>query len=200
MIIFMSDVIVVTNRSLCVEPFLERVEKIVRGHPKAILLREKDLNKDAYGKLMKQVKDMADACGTLCICHHFADVARELSVNALHLSMPDLRSLSAEERTQFSILGASCHSLEEAREAQRLGCTYVTAGHIFDTDCKAGVPGRGLSFLEEICREISVPVYAIGGITADWMEHIKQCGASGGCVMSGAMQCEDVEGYLGAFR
>ncbi len=199
MIISMSDVIVVTNRLLCAGDFLERIEKIARARPRAILLREKDLTEEAYRKLAGQVKEIADAYGTTCICHLFADVARELSVKALHLPLPVLRGLSLEAREPFTVLGASCHSTEEALEAQRLGCTYITAGHVFDTGCKAGLPGRGLSFLEEICREVSVPVYAIGGITAKQMDNLRRLGAAGGCVMSGAMQCEDVEAYLGAF-
>ena len=90
-----------------------------------------------------------------------------------------------EERDAFQILGASCHSLEEAVEAENLGCTYITAGHIYETDCKKGLPGRGIGFLKKICETVSVPVYAIGGIGAENIQEIKNAGAAGGCIMSG---------------
>ena len=81
--------------------------------------------------------------------------------------MPVLRKLSEEKRSHFRIIGASCHSVEEAREAVELGCNYIIAGHIFATDCKKGLPGRGLDFLKEVCASVSVPVYAIGGINSE---------------------------------
>ena len=52
-------------------------------------------------------------------------------------------------------------------EAERLGATYVTAGHIFTTDCKKGLPPRGLDFLKNVCDAVTIPVYGIGGIKFD---------------------------------
>lgn len=75
-------------------------------------------------------------------------------------------------------------------EAVALGADYLTAGHIYQTDCKKGVPPRGLSFLREVCREIEVPVYAIGGIglCKAQIEEVMAAGAKGACIMSGMMQ------------
>jgi thiamine monophosphate synthase len=64
------------------------------------------------------------------------NAARELQAECLHLPLSVLNTLSKEEREKFSVLGASCHSVEDAIQAEQLGCTYLTAGHIFDTDCK----------------------------------------------------------------
>ncbi|WP_455958797.1 thiamine phosphate synthase, partial [Anaerotignum lactatifermentans] len=78
----------------------------------------------------------------------------------------------------------------EAEEAEKLGATYITAGHIYATDCKKGLPPRGLTFLEEVCRRVSIPVYAIGGIKINekQLREVIDCGAKGGCIMSGMMQ------------
>ncbi|HEX2925559.1 MAG TPA: thiamine phosphate synthase, partial [Ruminiclostridium sp.] len=62
-------------------------------------------------------------------------------------------------------------------------------GHIYETDCKKGVLPRGLSFLKEVCSSVSIPVFAIGGITKDRACETAATGASGVCVMSEAMQC-----------
>ena len=88
------------------------------------------------------------------------------------------------------ILGSSVHSLEEAEEAFSLGAEYLTAGHIYATDCKKGLPPRGTAFLEEICRAVPVPVYAIGGIRLEQeqIEKTLAAGARGVCIMSGAMR------------
>ena len=84
-------------------------------------------------------------------------------------------------------MGTSVHSPEEAALAEKLGASYVTAGHIFATDCKKGVPPRGLDFLENVCKSVKIPVYAIGGITRSNMHLALEKGAAGVCVMSGLM-------------
>ena len=90
--------------------------------------------------------------------------------------------------------------MEDAVLAEKLGCTYITAGHIFDTDCKKGLPGRGLDFLKNVCAGVSVPVYAIGGISPANISKVRETGAAGACVMSGLMVCEDPEDYLQEFK
>ena len=199
MIIFMSDIICVTNRNLCKEDFLKRIEKIVVAHPAGIILREKDLTKEEYRNLAKQVLQICEKHQVSCILHSFTDEAIELSAEAVHLPLSILREMTEEQRSRFKVLGASCHSLEEALEAERLGCTYIIAGHIFATDCKKGLPGRGLDFLKSICENVSIPVYAIGGINGENIADVRNAGAKGACVMSGFMQCEDVETYLNGF-
>lgn len=89
--------------------------------------------------------------------------------------------------------------MEDALEAESLGCTYITAGHIFETDCKKGLPGRGLAFLRNVCVSVSIPVYAIGGIHDGNIAAVRGAGAKGACIMSGLMQCEDVKEYLRRF-
>ena len=196
----MSDIIVITNRSLCREDFPARIEKIALAHPTAIILREKDLSEKEYKSLAAQVLEICNNHGVRCILHSFPEAAAELNCSALYMPLHRLSLLSSEERASFKVLGASCHSVEDAKEAERLGCTYITAGHIFDTDCKKGLPGRGLNFLKEVCQSVTIPVYAIGGISADKVALIRESGAKGACVMSGAMTCEDVQKYLGEFR
>lgn len=200
MITFMSDVLCVTNRSLCREDFLERIEKVAAAHPAGIILREKDLTEDDYGKLAKTVLEICEKHKTLCILHNFIRAAMELECTAIHLPLHILRTLSDKEKKKFQIIGASCHSVEDAIEAERLGCTYITAGHVFETDCKKGLPGRGLEFLKDVCESVSVPVYAIGGINPDHIIDIRKAGAKGACVMSGVMTCADVGEYLECFE
>lgn len=200
MIICMSDILCVTNRRLCKQDFLVHIEKIAATHPKAIILREKDLTTEAYTSLAESLIEICKRQHTPCILHNFTDVAEVLNWTAIHMPLHKLRSLSDAERKLFTILGASCHSVEEAKEAEKLGCTYITAGHVFDTDCKKGLPGRGISFLQQVCKSISIPVYAIGGIGPENISDVLGVGAKGACVMSGLMMCGNPEKYLAAFE
>lgn len=189
----MSDLICITNRKLCSNNFLDQIEMIASAHPKAIVLREKDLSEKEYEQLARQVMQICQKHGTQCILHSFSNVAIALGAVAVHMPLPLLQKMTPQEKSHFQIIGASCHSLEEAKEAQDLGCTYITAGHIFLTDCKKGLPGRGLPFLEEICKTVRIPVYAIGGISSQNIESVRKTGAAGACIMSGFMRCKTVE-------
>lgn len=196
MTISMSDILCVTNRSLCKDNFLRRVEQIAQAHPAGIILREKDLSEQEYKCLAQTVIEVCERNHVPCMLHTFVDAALVLQHHAIHLPMSVLRQMTDLQKGQFTCLGASCHSVEEAREAERLGCTYITVGHIFETNCKRGLPGRGLEFLSAVCQSVSIPVYAIGGINKENFVDVRNAGATGACIMSGLMQCENVAHYL----
>lgn len=196
----MSDIIVVTNRALCRENFLKRIEKIAAERPRAIILREKELSESEYEKLAVAVLRICSDYGAECILHSFSKVAENLGVKALHAPLFLLKEMTKSEREYFTSLGASCHSVSDVTKAESLGCSYVTAGHVFDTDCKKGLPGRGINFLKDVCDGASIPVFAIGGISPDNISQVRKCGAAGACVMSGAMICDDVGKYFSLFE
>lgn len=200
MIMSMYNIVCVTNRKLCNGDFLERIEEIAKCQPKAIILREKDISEQAYEALAIQVLDICKQYDVRCILHSFVDVAIRLQADAIHVPLPILRNMRQEQKEKCNIIGASCHTVEEAKEAEQCGCTYITAGHIFVTDCKKGVPARGLDFLKAVCESVSIPVYAIGGISGENIQSVCMAGAESGCVMSGLMQCSDVADFMEDFK
>lgn len=182
-------IIAVSNRKLCERPFTEQIERVCQIKPEAIILREKDLSEEEYKILAERIMEICTQYQVTCILHTFWKTAAKLGCTSIHLPMAELRKLPEEEKKQFKEIGTSVHSVEEAEEAVNLGATYLTAGHIYATNCKKGVPPRGLGFLKEVCSKVKLPVYAIGGIRFDqeqW-EELKQAGAKGGCIMSGMM-------------
>lgn len=196
----MSDILCVTNRALCKNDFLTRIENIAKASPAGIILREKDLPEAEYEILAKKVMEICEKHSVACILHSFTDTAIKLKADKIHLPLHLLSKLTEQEKRQFSVIGGSCHSVEDAVLAQKLGCTYISAGHIFATDCKKGLPPRGIDFLKQVCDSVSIPVYAIGGITCGSISLIRRSGAAGGCVMSGLMSCENPAEYLDKFR
>lgn len=199
MTIYMYNVICVTNRNICKYDFLERIEQIAQCTPKCIILREKELSETEYKQLAKQVLEICKKYNVKCILHSFVNVAVDFGTEAIHVPLPILRSMQEKEKKKFTDIGTSCHSVAEAKEAQVLGCTYIIAGHVFATDCKKDVPPRGLDFLESICQSVSIPVYAIGGISGENIKSVCTAGAKSGCVMSGLMQCTNVKDFMKDF-
>lgn len=182
--------ICVTNRKLVSGDFLSQIERVLTQKPYALILREKDLSETEYEKLAGQVKKLCDGSETILILHSFSDVAKRLGADNLHMPLSAFLQMSEEEKSCFKRIGVSTHSVEDAILAERNGATYVTAGHVFATDCKKGVPPRGLTFLREVCDAVSIPVYAIGGIHEQNMEECKGQGAAGVCMMSEYMRSD----------
>ena len=181
--------ICVTNRTLCRDDFLTRIDHIAKkGVADAILLREKDLTEREYLDLAEKVLSICKAHNRRCILHTYYKAAKELGCKEIHLPLPLLQKMREEgEKQWFTTVGTSVHSLKQANLAMHLQADYMTAGHIFETDCKKGLPGRGLSFLSKVVCKSEVPVYGIGGISADNAGQIMETGAAGVCIMSGFM-------------
>ena len=153
------------------------------------MLREKDLDALAYERLAREVREICEQNEVLLILHHHAAVAEKMKHDHLQLSMPELQAY--RKAAQHMMIGASVHSVSEALEAQSMGAAYVIAGHVYSTDCKQGLPPRGLPFLQQICQAVEIPVFAIGGINQSNMRDTLRCGVQGCCIMSEAMTCSD---------
>ena len=186
MITFMCKVICVTDLKLC-ENKDEQLRRLVNSGIDMLILRAKELSEDEYRALAKEVTELAEQTGTEVVLHSFYKTAIELGAKKIHLPLPVLRELDEDTKSRFEVIGASVHSVDEAREAVSLGASYLTAGHIFETDCKKGLKGRGTAFLREVCESVDVPVYAIGGISPDNVWRVKRAGADGVCLMSAFM-------------
>lgn len=188
-----EHLIAVTNRHLFDEAggqsaFLARLEQVAAAHPAALILREKDMEEGDYEVLAREVQILCRRHQVPFIAHTFVGVAAHLGADGLHLPLPLLRRLRESGAALPAYLGTSCHSLEDVREAKRLGCSYLIAGHIYATSCKPGLPPRGLAFLREVTAAAELPVYAIGGITPARLREVLAAGAAGGCAMSSLMQ------------
>lgn len=181
--------ICITNRSLVTGDFTEQICRVTSLGVSAVILREKDLPEAEYETLARKILRICDENQTLCILHSFANTAKKLQHPCIHLTMQQFLALSDEDRSYFQVLGVSTHTVEEAVTARRLGASYITASHIFQTACKAGLEPRGLSYLLDVCKAVEgFPVYALGGIHPHNAASCIEAGAAGVCMMSEFMK------------
>ena len=144
--------VAITNRRLCESSLGEQIARLANEkvhRPDLLILREKDLPENEYEALAREVLSLCEDLNLRCILHTYVETARRLRVDGIHLPFSLWRK-HLEELSDFSFLGVSVHSVEEARFAQEHGVSYLTAGHIFATDCKKGAPPRDLDFLKEV--------------------------------------------------
>lgn len=174
--------ICVTNRHLSERPLYEQLKIVFAiSKPDIVILREKDLSEDEYRELAYKVKLLCDLYSVRLIVSKYYKIACELGT-AVQLSIIDYES----NIESLDVLKAwvSVHSLQEAIRAEESSANAIIAGHIYETDCKRGLPGRGIDFLTSIVEQVDVPVYAIGGIDEFNIEEVASAGASGACQMS----------------
>lgn len=187
----MCNVVSVTAKPLCKDDFLQRIRKISDSEVQYIILREKYLSEQEYYSLAKEVLSVCDK--EKLIIHNFIEIAVKLGVKKIHLPFSAFKELNG--RRNFDIVGTSVHSVDDAAFARENGADYITAGNIYETDCKKGLKGKGVNFLRNVCESVDIPVYAIGGINADTAKELKSVNSknfAGVCVMSLLMQSENI--------
>ena len=196
---------IITNRKLCENENLEKqIEKIFSAYQRKIILenfeivaltlREKDLYKNEYLKLVEKIYPICQKYRIDLILHQNYDLRldNKYNIKGLHLSYNTFKSLNKNIREElikkYKKIGVSIHSLDEAKEVENLGANYVVAGHIFKTDCKKGLEPRGLKFVENLSSILTIPIFAIGGINQENSHLVINSGAFGVCMMSSLMK------------
>ena len=196
---------IISNRKLCENENLEKqIEKIFLAYEKKIILknfeivsftlREKDLDENEYLNLVEKIYPICKKHKINLILHQNYDLNLDdkYMIEGLHLSYEIFKSLNKNIREglikKYKRIGVSIHSLDEAKEAESLGATYVVAGHIFETDCKKDLKPRGLKFVEDLSSVLTIPIFAIGGINKENSNLVLNSGAFGVCMMSSLMK------------
>jgi len=170
------------------------VERALEGGVRAIQLREKDLKLRELCRLAERLRSLTNSFGARLYINDRADVAVGVGADGVHLtsrSMPPeaVRGVLSERFT----VGCSTHSLEEVLAAQGGGADYVTFGPVFDTPSKRAY-GRpaGLETLAFVVRKAALPVFALGGITADRIQDVMKTGCQGVALISGILAAPDI--------
>lgn len=196
---------IISNRKLCENENLEKqIEKIFSAYQRKIILenfeivsltlREKDLNKNKYLKLVEKIYSICQKYRIDLILHQNYNLRldNKYNVEGLHLSYNTFKSLNKNIREElikkYKKIGVSIHSIDEAKEVENLGATYIVAGHIFKTDCKKDLEPRGLKFIQELSLILTIPIFAIGGINQENSHLVINSGAFGVCMMSSLMR------------
>jgi thiamine-phosphate pyrophosphorylase len=163
------------------QELLPRIAAAARAGVNLIQIREKDLAARELVELTRGALDVARGTSTRIVVNDRLDVALALGAGGAHLgtaSLP-LREARRTAPVEF-LLGASCHSLQEALEAESQGADYILLGPIFPTPSKLRFgPPLGLEKLSEVTGRIKIPVLALGGITVERVRRCREAGAAG---------------------
>ena len=152
-----------------------------------------------------KVVTVASEQGVPVVINDDVDAAFETGADGVHLGQEDWSRLGGRaERLQrlanMRIVGLSTHSLDQALAAERDGVDYIGVGPVFATGTKPGVKPVGVELVREVAGRVTVPFFAIGGITPANVEQVLEAGATRVAVVSAILQAPDVAKAAEAFK
>ena len=184
------DLYLVTDRTQTQDrDLLWVLEQALEGGVKAIQLREKDLSGRELFLAAEKTRALCNRYRARLFINDRIDVALAVEADGVQLGKAAMPIEAARELLgPGKLLGASTHSLDEAKEAERGGADFILFGPVYFTPSKAsyGAP-QGLEALKKIVEKISLPVYAIGGIKPENIEDVRSIRVRGVALISAIM-------------
>jgi thiamine-phosphate pyrophosphorylase len=162
-------------------PLVETIARNLAEGVEWIQIREKNLPARPLLDLVQRVLALPNPAGSKILVNSRMDVALAGGAAGLHLpahSIPS-RRWRAIAPGGF-LIGVSCHTEEEVREAEIEGADYVLFGPVFAPLSKgSGLFPRGIEGLARAAGAVRIPVLALGGVTRDNSDACLAAGAAG---------------------
>jgi thiamine-phosphate pyrophosphorylase len=164
------------------ENFEETLRRVLDRGVRMIQLREKELTGRKSYELALRVREITKEYSALLFINDRVDVALAVHADGVHLPEKGIPPRVVKEIAPKLLIGYSAHSLESALYAQEQGADFITLSPIFETSSHPEAKPLGLLYLREVAKKVSIPIYALGGITWD---RIKLCYKNGAYGIAG---------------
>ena len=190
---FDSSLYFITDSSAFEESeFLCRVEQALQGGVTLLQLREKDKTTREYIELAQKVHTITKQYNVPLIIDDRVDVALAIDAEGVHVGQSDMPvALARKLMGKDKIVGATTKTVEQAKEAFEQGADYLGVGAIYPTTTKVKTVLTSTDTLAEICKSVSIPVNAIGGLNKENIDVLKGISIAGFCVVSAIMKADD---------
>ena len=182
----------VTEESIAIEELTRIIAESVSGGVSIVQLREKNNSSLSFYEKASALKQLLNELSIPLVINDRVDIALAVGADGIHIGQDDLPLPVVKKMVpEDMIVGVSVSTLEEALEAERNGADYIGVGSVFPTKTKQDATLMALEDLGEICRGVSIPAVAIGGITADNMSALSNSGLSGTAVVSAIINADN---------
>ena len=173
-------------------------QELIAGGVDVIQVRAKEMSHAQRVELARAVVKAAHDVPV--IVNDDVAAARETGAAGVHLGQEDYAAVTRDQLTGLSIIGISTHTLAQARQAARDGADYIGVGPVFATGTKPGVPPVGVELVRQFAEQITLPFFAIGGITMQTLDAVLATGATRVAVVSAILNVQDVAAAAKAFK
>lgn len=171
-----------------------QVEESLKGGATMIQLREKHLDHEHFLKEAKEIKELCRKYQVPFLINDDVDLAVEVDADGVHVGQHDMEAGEVRKKIGPNrILGVSAQTVEQALLAQQAGADYLGVGAVFPTGTKDDADAVSIQTLGEICRAVSIPVVAIGGIGQHNVMQLAGSGICGIAVVSAIYAQPDIQ-------
>ena len=164
------------------DEFMQRLQVALENGVRLIQVRERDLSPEELTRLAHRIVSLAHEYGARVLVNGDVTVANNSGADGVHLQAGQL--MKTKTRPDIDLFGASCHNREELLYAGELGADLAVLSPVLPTPSHPGEPTLGWEHFAELCRELPMPVYALGGMRIDMMETAMTHGAHGVSLLS----------------
>ena len=185
----------VTDRAWVGEQTLyQQVESALKGGATCVQLREKQLGDADFLQEAIQIHALCQQYGVPLFINDNVEVALQCHAEGIHVGQDDMAALDARAKLgPDKLIGVSAHTVEEALLAEKQGADYLGVGAVFPTSSKSDVGEMSYETLKAICKAVSIPVVAIGGISGENVGKLAGSGICGVAVISAIYAAKDVK-------
>lgn len=185
----------VTDRAwLSHQTLKEQVEEALKGGATCIQLREKELDELSFLEEAEELCALCRAYHAPFIVNDNVKIALACGADGIHVGQHDMQAGDVRKKIGDNmILGVSAQTVEQALEAERNGADYLGVGAVFATSTKLDADAVSHETLQEICRAVSIPVVAIGGISKENIMQLSGTGVDGVALVSAIFASGDIE-------
>lgn len=178
-----------------------QVEESLKGGATMIQLREKHLDHEHFLKEAKEIKELCRKYQVPFLINDDVDLAVEVDADGVHVGQHDMEAGEVRKKIGPNrILGVSAQTVEQALLAQQAGADYLGVGAVFPTGTKDDADAVSIQTLGEICRAVSIPVVAIGGIGQHNVMQLAGSGICGIAVVSAIYAQPDIQNAASTLR
>jgi len=181
-------------------------QQLCDGGSDLIQLRAKKFSPDEIRRMAGAILPVTRRANVGLIINDYADIARNLGAELCHLGQEDFFGAGynhcSEVRGQKPEvrIGLSTHSPEQATRALAAGPDYIAIGPVFATGTKPTARPVTLEYVRWAAAQVSIPWFAIGGITLENLGDVLAAGAQRVCVVSAILNAPDVRNACAEFR
>lgn len=192
----------VTDRSwLNGKSLYSQVEGALKGGVTFLQLREKELDQEHFLREAVEIRGLCRKYQVPFIINDNVEIALEMNADGVHVGQSDMEAGKVREKLgPDKIIGVSARTVEQALLAEQRGADYLGVGAVFPTGTKLDAGDVSFETLRDICRAVSIPVVAIGGITGENLGELKGSGIAGIAVVSAIFAREDTEAAAGELK
>ena len=159
---------ITTEYFISTATIINDVQQALIGGATVIQYRDKKSSTDAREQIATFLRVLCHQYSAALIINDDVELAKKVDADGVHLGHEDMSLLQASEQLgQYKIIGISCYDdVEKARRVAAKGANYVAFGRFFPSTSKPEASSVSVHTLLNARQQLSLPIVAIGGITA----------------------------------